>query len=160
MKSAFFLFSVILFIIGLDSIAFAQENDTDICDVFSIDIKTEKETKLGSFTTEVSEGFSIHKTFGIPKTKLYLNVAVNYDDDLKSQKTGGLGDAIHLALLISSNKELTKKNFFNPRYIISFTETHFLYDDDLYPIDIMLMANTPYGKKSFYMTCKQNTRIK
>ncbi len=154
------LLSFLFLIISLNSIVYSQESNTDICEIFSVDTKSEKETKLGSFTTEVSEGFKIRKTFKIPNSTLYIIDAVNCEDDLISQKTNGLSDAIHLALLISTKKELTEKEFSSLQTVISMTETHFIYNDDLYPVDLSLITNTPAGKKAFYMTCKQNTRTK
>lgn len=158
MKLKAFVISSLLLIIGVHSTVFSQEDNTDVCEVFSVNINSEKETKLGSLTTSVSEGFSLHKAFKIPNTKLYLVAGIYYDDDLISQKTTILDDAIHLKLLVSSQRKFNLENvkYVNPKLIISATETHFLFNDEIYPIDISLF----WGKKAFYMTCKQNTRRK
>ena len=155
-----FPLSILLSIICFSFAVFSQDSNTDICEVFSVDTKTEKETKLGSFTTEVSEGFQVRKSFKLPKTKIYVTAAVNYEDDLVSQKTNMLADSIHLALLISTKKDLTEKDFSRLQNVISMTEMHFIYDDYLYPVSLSLITNTSAGKQAFYMTCKQNTRTK
>ena len=158
MRLITFTFATVFLLSVFTSVAFSQEKNTDLCEVFAVNVKSEKETKIGSFTVDVSEGSSLKKAFKLPNTNLYLISSIYYDDDLESQKTGGLGDAIHLGLAISYKKTPKEKDSFN-KTVIAYAETHFLYDGEIYPVDLTLMANTPFGKKFFYITCKQNTRI-
>jgi hypothetical protein len=162
MKPKFIICTLILLTVLFNSVVFSQDSNSDECDVFYANSKSKKETKLGSFTTSVSEGFSLYKAYKIPGTKLKLVAGVYYDDDLVRQNTTNLDDAIHLKLLVSSQRKFNSENVksVSPKSTIVIAETHFLFSEEVYPIDVSLVLKTSTGLIVLYMSCKQKLRSK
>jgi hypothetical protein len=77
----------------------AQSGNSDRCEVALADVKTQKSTGLGTFTTVIAEEELTTRAFRLPGTKLYVVASVFYTDESMASERGA--DSVSLELTLS-----------------------------------------------------------
>lgn len=80
----------------------AQSGNSDRCKVALADVKTEKSTELGAFTTVIAEEELTTRAFRLPGTKLFVVASVFYTDESMASERGA--DSVSLELILSKGR--------------------------------------------------------
>jgi hypothetical protein len=103
-KSIFFVILLFLF----SQPAFAQSGNSDRCEVASVDIKTRRTARLGTFTTVIAEEELTTKAFRLPRTNLFIIAGVFYTDESMASEKGADSVLLELALSRKGKRDVLR----------------------------------------------------
>src|SRR4051812_319701 len=81
----------------------AQSGNADRCQVALADVRPQKSTELGTFTTVIAEEELTTRAFRLPGTKLYVVASVFYTDESMASERGA--DSVSLELTLSRGRK-------------------------------------------------------
>jgi hypothetical protein len=102
-----FCFLVLLIFLCAPSIL-AQSAYSDRCEVASADLKTKKNTELGTFNTVIAEEELTTRAFKLPHTNLFIVASVFYTDESMASEKGPDSMSLELALSRSRKRNVLR----------------------------------------------------